>query len=109
MSVEIKVRDYDDEEYDDCGSTAVAILKVGHIKIPLCMNCVNELQEYVNDFCRPQYCYQCKYFKRTTWGWHYGGSCCKDEDIADKDVGYRHCKDCMDSCRDFAEKENRPC
>ena len=65
MSVEIKVRDWDDEEYDDCGSTAVAILKVGHIKIPLCMDCVNELQESIDDFCRPQYCYQCKYFKNS--------------------------------------------
>ena len=105
MSIEIKVRDWDDEEYDDCGSTAVAILKVGHIKIPLCMDCVNELQEYINDFCRPQYCYQCKYFK-SRLSWKYGGSCCKDEYIRDVDIGFRNCRDCMDSCKDFIKKEN---
>ena len=106
MSIELKVRDWDDEEYDDCCTTAVAILKVGHIKIPLCMDCVNELHEYLNEFCRPQYCYQCKHFKMSQDGWKYGGSCCKDEDIPDAHVGYRCCKDCMDSCQSFIEKEN---
>ena len=106
MSIKLNVRDWDDEEYDDCGNTAVAILKVGQIKIPLCMDCVNELQESINDFCRPQYCYQCKHFKTSQWGWKYGGSCCKDEDVLDTDVGYRYCKDCMNSCKSFVEKEN---
>ena len=105
-NIELKIKDYDDEEYDDCGSTTVAILKVGRIRIPLCMDCVNELQEYINDFCRPQYCYQCAHFKMSHNGWRYGGSCCKDEDIKDAMVGYRNCKDCMDSCKDFVGKEN---
>ena len=104
MSVELKLRDWDDEEYDDCDRTAVAILKVGRVKIPLCIECVDELHKYLNDFCRPQYCYQCVHFKRSQWGWHYGGSCCKDEDVPDESVTYKNCKYCMDSCNNFVEK-----
>lgn len=106
MSIEFKIRDWDDEEYDDCCSTAIAILKVGHIKIPLCEECVNDLKEFINDFCRPQYCYQCNYFKKSQWGWKYGGSCCKDEDVPDDLICYKYTKDCMDSCKDFTERQN---
>lgn len=106
MSIELKVRDWDDEEYDDCGRYAIAILKVGHIKIPLCMDCVDELHQYLNDFCRPQYCYQCAHFKSSQWGYQYGGSCCKDQDVPDESVSYIKGKDQMDSCPDFEAKEN---
>lgn len=95
-NIELKIRDWDDEELDNCDSIAVATLKIGRTKIPLCLNCVNELHEYLNDFCRPQYCYQCKHFKDSGLGWRYGGICQKNG----KD------KDHMDSCDEFDEKGN---
>ena len=106
MSVELNVRDWNDEEYDSCCRTAIATLKIDCIKIPLCMECIEELKEQLERFCKPQYCYQCKYFKMSRSGWNYGGSCCKDKDISDDLAGYECCKGCMSFCKDFVIKEN---
>lgn len=45
MSIELNVADWDAEEYDACCTTTVAELKINGIKIPLCLNCVEELED----------------------------------------------------------------
>jgi hypothetical protein len=105
-NIDLDVYDYydDDIKYDDCGNTTVAVLKVGRIKIPLCWDCVNELHESLTEFRKPQYCFQCKHYKKSP---HYSssGSCCKDEDVSDNNAGYVHSRDWMWKCKDFNEKE----
>ena len=95
---------YEDDEYDSCGNTTVAILKVDRIAIPLCMNCLNELNESLSEFNNTTFCYQCEKFIMSRSGWRYGGSCRKDKDIELKDAGYINCRDCMDTCKDAIAK-----
>ena len=38
------------EEYDSCGNTMIAVLKVDRITIPLCMRCLDELNESLSEF-----------------------------------------------------------
>lgn len=93
-----------DLKYDDCGNLTVATLKIGAIKIPLCWDCVNELQDELTDFIKPQYCFQCWHWKPSPYGHSYDGSCCKDEDVPESNIGYQNCCGCMDKCKDFLKK-----
>jgi hypothetical protein len=106
--IDIKPVDYCyDEEYDSCGSTTVAILTVDRIKIPLCMNCLNELNESLSEFNNTIFCYMCEKFIMSKSGWKYGGSCRKDKDIELKDAGYINCVDCMYTCKDAIRKVSK--
>lgn len=102
--IEVRAVDWEDEEYDSCGNTTIAVLKVDRITIPLCMECLNELNESLSEFNNTTFCYQCKHFIMSHNGWRYGGSCRKDKDIEPKDAGYINCKDCMDTCKDAIAK-----
>lgn len=102
--IEVRVAHWDDEEYDSCGSTTVAVLKVDRITIPLCMSCLNELNESLSEFNNTTFCYQCEHFIMSRSGWRYGGSCRKDEDIELKDAGHINCVDCMHTCKDAIAK-----
>ena len=99
--MEIKPADYFDEEYDSCGNTTVAILTtVDRIKIPLCMSCLNELNESLAEFNNTVFCYMCEKFIMSRSGWKYGGSCTKDKDIKPENAGYVNCVDFMHTCED---------
>lgn len=101
--IEIKVPDYDDEEYVD-GASTYAILNINGIKIPLNKNNVDSLKEEIERYTKPQYCYQCKHFLMNKWHeWRLGGSCCKDEDVSLDLAGNKNCKDCLNTCRNFEE------
>lgn len=102
--IEVRAADYEDEEYDSCGNTTVAVLKVDRITIPLCMRCLDELNESLSEFNNTTFCYQCEHFIKSRSGWRYGGSCRKDKDIELKDAGYINCKYCMDTCKDAIAK-----
>ena len=102
--IEIRPVNWEDQEYDLCGNTTVAVLKVGRITIPLCMECLNELNESLSEFNNTTFCYQCEKFIMSRSGWRYGGSCRKDKDIELKDAGYINCRDCMDTCKDAIAK-----
>ena len=102
--IEIKPAYYEDEEYDSCGNTTVAVLKVNRITIPLCMQCINDLNESLLEFNNTTFCYQCENFIMSKSGWRYGGSCRKDEDIELKDAGFINFKGCMSTCKDAVTK-----
>ena len=95
-NVSLRVKNCNDDVLDHCDAMTVAVLRIGHTSMPLCLNCVNELQEYFNEFCRPQYCYQCENFEVDECGRIFGGTCHKKNEH----------KDCMDYCDEFAAKEN---
>lgn len=97
--------DYNHEEYDSCGNTTIAILKIDTIKIPLCQNCVKELTEEMGKFNSTTFCHECKHFIMSDSGWHYGGSCKLkaekgEKTVTEEDAGYIYCVECMDTCKD---------
>jgi hypothetical protein len=104
--IEIRPFSWEDEQYDSCGNTTVAVLKVGRITIPLCMTCLEELSESLSEFNNTTFCYQCKNFIMSRDGWNYGGSCNKDGDVELKNAGFINCKDCMSTCKYAAPKDN---
>ena len=95
---------YEDEEYDSCGNITVAVLKIDRITIPLCMECVNDLNESLLKYNNTIFCHQCEKFIMSESGWRYGGSCKKDKDIELKDAGYINPKGCMDTCKDAIKR-----
>lgn len=98
--IEITVPDYCDEEYTD-GRVTYAILNIRGTKIPLNMEDTFELKDAIEEYTKPQYCYQCKKFIMNKYGWTYGGSCCKNGDIDPNLAGNINCVSCLDSCSDF--------
>ena len=60
--------DYEDEEYDTCGNTTHAVLKVNGIKIPLCGNCLQELNQSLKQLNNTTFCYKCANFIMSKWG-----------------------------------------
>lgn len=98
--IEVRPVDYEDEEYDSCGNTTHAVLKINGIKIPLCDKCLQELNQSLKQFNNTTFCYKCTNFIMSKWGWKYGGSCKKDRDIELKDVGFINSVDCMHTCKD---------
>ena len=104
--IELVTKDWEDEDYcSEHNCEAVGTLKLNGVKVPLCMHCIEMLQEEVNEFLKPQYCFQCKYFIMSSSGWHYGGSCNIDGTIPAREAGYCNCRDCMDSCSKFEEEK----
>lgn len=103
--IEIVQHDYStDEDYDSCGNTTHAILKINNIRIPLCRECLKELNDSLSEFNNTLFCHKCNYFIMSEYGWRYGGSCKKwaesdGKEISEKDAGYLYCRDCMDTCR----------
>lgn len=104
--IEINPAQFEDEKYDLCGSTTVAVLKVDRIKIPLCMECLDELNKSLSTFNNTIFCYKCNHFVKSNSGWRYGGSCKKDREIDIKDAGYINCVDCMHTCKDAVLKQS---
>lgn len=103
--IEIKVPEYYDEEYTD-GMPTYAVLNINGIKITLNKNDLDDLEEEVKRYTKPHYCYQCKKFIMNKWReWRHGGSCCKDGPISIEKAGYDMCVDCMNSCKDFEERQ----
>ena len=98
--IEIKPATCEDEEYDVCGSTTFAVLKVDRISIPLCCECLDELNNSLSEFNNTIFCYKCEHFIMSKWGLIYGGSCKKDLEIDIKDAGYINCVDAMHTCKD---------
>lgn len=104
--IEIRPFTWEDEQYDSCGNTTIAVLKIDRITIPLCRTCLEELNESLSEFNTTTFCYQCNNFIMSRDGWNYGGSCNKDKNVEPKDAGYINCKDCMDTCKDAVLRED---
>lgn len=108
--IEINPIKYYDEEYDSCGNTTIAVLKVDRISIPLCRTCLNELNESLSTFNNTIFCHKCKYFIMSKYGWRYGGSCIAKAEkdgkiISEKNAGYDYCVGCMNTCENAALKQ----
>ena len=98
---------YEDEEYDNCGSTTIATLSVDRIKIPLCRECLNELLESVEKFKNTIFCHQCDHFIMSNSGWRYGGSCKLKASLDGEEIkiaGYDYSTECMNTCKDAISK-----
>lgn len=98
-------RDWDDKEYDGCGNTAIAVLEIDNIIIPLCVECVDDLTEQLDEYNNTIFCHKCPEFVMNRWGWRYGGSCKKKATlhgkiITDENAGYECFADCLDTCKD---------
>jgi hypothetical protein len=103
--ITFRKRDWDDKEYCTCGSTAAAVLEIDSITIPLCLNCVDDLADQLNEYNNTIFCYKCSEFVFNEYGWRYGGSCKKKAGqhgvvITSKNAGYNCCVDCLDTCKD---------
>lgn len=103
--IEIEAKGYEDEQFDGCGNTTHAVLKVNGIKIPLCDTCIEELTESLAKFNNTVFCHKCEKFIMSPYGWNYGGSCTKDGEIKPENVGYINCKSCMDTCKEAVPKD----
>lgn len=102
--IEVRPVNYEDEQYDSCGNTTIAVLKVDRIAIPLCRHCLDELNESLSEFNNTIFCYQCEKFIMSNSGWNYGGSCNKDGNIRPENAGFENCRDCMSTCKDAVAK-----
>ena len=99
----LRAPEYEDSDYDQCGSTTIAVAEFGVIKIPLCQECLNELLASVDKFNNTIFCHECGNFIMSESGWRYGGSCKlkaqKDGHVLkDTEAGYNYCVDCMGTC-----------
>lgn len=108
--ITFRKRDWDDKEYDGCGNTAIAVLEIDNITIPLCAKCVNDLTEQLNEYNNTIFCHKCAEFVMNRWGWRYGGSCKKEaalhgRTITDENAGYVCCVDCLGTCKDAKPME----
>ena len=94
--IDLKVKDYyEDADYDGCGHTTVASLRINGINIPLCEECVKELTRLLNKFNNTVFCHKCNSFTPNNAGWNYGGRCsCHNKDV-----------DCMGTCDDACGEE----
>lgn len=108
--IELVGKVYEDEDYDSCGNTTHAILKINSIKIPLCRECLDELLQSVEKFNNTIFCHQCNHFIMSNSGWRYGGSCKKQAEkdgkiVLEKDAGFNYCVDCMGTCKEAVRRE----
>lgn len=89
--IEFNPKDYyDDADYDGCGNTTIASLRINGIRIPLCERCVKELTEELTSFNNTIFCHKCNSFTMSSSGWNYGGRCsCHNKDV-----------DCMGTCKE---------
>lgn len=104
--IEVRAVSYgEDEEYDSCGNTTYAVLKVHGISIPMCSDCLDELSQSMKTFNDTVFCHKCRHFLMSEHGFRYGGSCINRADEAGTVLtkslaGYLHCVDSMDTCKD---------
>ena len=101
--ISIEETGWDSPEYDTCGNMTYAVLKINGIVIPLCNDCIKELEEELKAYRSKIHCYECKYFECSTSGLKYGGSCklqAKEngKEITKENVGYEFAHDFNDSC-----------
>lgn len=88
MSVELDPG-WDDDKFDACGNRTQVVLTVNHIKIPLCEDCLTDLQNELKRFNETKFCKKCKYFKYDKWG--ENASCMAQEGMTDEKVGWSCC------------------
>lgn len=105
--IELRPFNYNDEQYDNCGNTTHAILKVGTISIPLCDECIEDLKHCLSEYDKTIFCYKCNHFIPSMWGFSYNGSCKhralkKLDTIEDDSIGYKYAVGSMETCQ-FAE------
>ena len=91
-----------DDDYDVCGNTVVAVLEGRGIKIHLCKDCLNDLEQSMDEFHKTIFCCSCKHFRMSSSGFRYGGSCQlrSNVEIKPKDYGHVCCVDSMHTCKD---------
>jgi MoaA/NifB/PqqE/SkfB family radical SAM enzyme len=95
--INFRAANYEDPDYDNCGSTTIAVLEVNSIRIPLCDECVEDLINHVKKFSETTHCHACKHFKMSDSGWRYGGYC----ELKNRD------KDCMDTCENAEARHGK--
>lgn len=100
---QIRAKNHCDDNYDGYGNTAIAVLEVNGVSIPLSQDSVDELRESLNEFDNTIFCHKCNNFIMSQYGWNYGGSCQHQANeggvlITKENAGYQYCVDCMGTC-----------
>lgn len=113
MSVEIYARRFESPEYDSCGNLTVAVMEINGILIPLCEECLNELNSELKRFNSIVFCYMCKHFIPNEAGHNYSGSCKKKAADAgyilkEEVIGYVFEADSMDMCEHACRETQEP-
>ena len=101
----MKIESAEASEYDFCGNPAVAVVSAPGLRILLCKDCLNELKDSIEEYEHTTFCFQCKHFRMSKFGWNYGGSCQRksEEVIRPEDYGYNYNVSCMETCK-YAKK-----
>ena len=107
MTVQFRVRNLEDQSHDNCGNTTHAVLMIDTISIPLCVDCLEELFEQIDNYRNTIHCNECRHYIPSRWGYSYSGSCRKEagEDIPDNMIGYKCAKDFFETCPNAERKE----
>ena len=106
--IEIEEPGWDAPEQDNCGSMTYAVLKIDSISIPLCSDCLEYLEQSLNEYKSKVHCYQCRHFVCSKWGLKYGGSCklsAKEAGQEITDPGYDKFSKYFDQYCDKGERE----
>jgi len=101
--IEIEEAGWDSPETDGCYSMTYAVLKVNGIVIPLCEDCLRDLEEELKNYRSKIHCYECKHYVCSNSGLQYGGSCQleaneKGKTITSQNAGYNFSHDFNYSC-----------
>lgn len=92
-----------DEDTDPNGQQTMACLIIDRIKIPLGAEYLDYLFKQIDEFRNTIFCFRCKYYIPSRWGYRYGGSCRKEAEeknieITKETIGYECSKGFMDTC-----------
>ena len=107
MTVQFRVRNWEDQSHDNCGNTTNAVLMIDSITIPLCSECIEDLFNAIDEYRNTVYCSGCKHWIPNPYGYNYSGSCRKEagEDIPKDMIGYKCSKDFFETCPNAERKE----
>ena len=73
--MELRNYSFDSSEYDPCGKMTIAVLEVNNITIPLCEDCLKDLERDLIKFKNTIFCRDCTKWHRSEHGIKYGGTC----------------------------------
>lgn len=77
----MNVKTYNEfDVYDKCcaecdGMDVEYVIEVGHVEIPLCKHCFNELRTEMEEALNIKFCKDCKHFIMSEYGIRYCGGC----------------------------------
>lgn len=110
MPVEISIRDSDSQPYDGCNKYTVANLNINGVIIPLCKQCLEELEEEIKRFQDVTFCHICKNYVSNPCENKYSVYCNRESKyrgtvIKVPKLGYVRCERFNKSYKDLYDKK----